>query len=40
MLGNQISTLLCEVVCDEHGIGGSGEYSGDNDSHLERISVF
>jgi tubulin beta len=29
-----------EVVCDEHGIGGSGEYSGDNDSNLGRIDVF
>jgi tubulin beta len=29
-----------EVVCDEHGIGGSGEYYGDNDAHLSRIKVF
>jgi hypothetical protein len=29
-----------EVVCDEHGIGGSGEYCGDNDAHLDRINVF
>jgi tubulin beta len=28
------------VVCEEHGIGGIGEYSGDNDAHLDRISVF
>jgi tubulin beta len=28
-----------EVVCDEHGIGGSGEYFGDNDAHLARINV-
>jgi hypothetical protein len=28
------------VVCDEHGIGGSGEYCGNNDAHLERINVF
>jgi hypothetical protein len=28
------------VVCDEHGIGGSGEYSGDSDAHLGRINVF
>jgi hypothetical protein len=27
------------VVCDEHGIGGSGEYCGDNDPHLDRINV-
>ena len=30
---------LWEVVCDEHGIGGSGEYCGDNDAHLDRSSV-
>jgi tubulin beta len=29
-----------EVVCDEHGIGGSGEYCGDNDAHLGRSNVF
>jgi len=29
-----------EVVCDEHGIGGSGEYCGDNDAHLDRINMF
>jgi tubulin beta len=28
------------VVCDEHGIGGSGEYCGDNNAHLRRINVF
>jgi tubulin beta len=28
------------VLCDEHGVGGSGEYSGDNDAHLDIISVF
>ena len=28
------------MVCDEHGIGGSGEYCGDNDAHLDRINVF
>jgi hypothetical protein len=28
------------VVRDEHSIGGSGEYCGDNDAHLERINVF
>jgi hypothetical protein len=27
------------VVCDEHGIGGSGVYCGDNDAHLGRITV-
>jgi tubulin beta len=28
------------VVCDKHGIGGGGEYFGDNDAHLGRINVF
>jgi hypothetical protein len=27
-------------VCDEHGIGGNGEYCGDNNAHLNRINVF
>jgi hypothetical protein len=36
--GNQMGTL--EVVCDEHDIGGSGEYYGENDAHLGRIDVF
>jgi tubulin beta len=29
-----------EVVCDEHGIGGSGAYSGKEDAHLGFINVF
>jgi hypothetical protein len=33
-------TKIWEVVCDEHGIGGSGEYLGDSDSNLNRINVF
>ena len=28
-----------EVACDEHGIGGDGEYSGDNDAQLDRMNV-
>jgi tubulin beta len=28
------------VLCDEHGFGGSGEYFGDNDAHLDIINVF
>jgi hypothetical protein len=28
------------VLCDEHGIGGDGEYFGDNDAHLDPINVF
>jgi hypothetical protein len=27
-------------MCNENIIGGSGEYCGDNDAHLDRISVF
>jgi hypothetical protein len=29
-----------EAVCDELGIGGNGEYSGDNEAHLGRIYMF
>jgi tubulin beta len=28
------------VLCDEHGIGGDGEYFGDNGAQLGRIHVF
>jgi hypothetical protein len=28
------------MMCDENCIGGSGEYCGENDSHLGRINVF
>jgi tubulin beta len=28
------------VLCDENGIGGDGEYCGDNDAQLDRINVF
>ena len=28
------------MVCDENGIGGSGDYCGENDAHLDRINVF
>ena len=34
--GNQMGTMLLEVVCKEHGIG---EYCGDNDAQLGRINV-
>ena len=27
-------------MCDEHGIGGDGEYCGENDAQLDRINVF
>jgi tubulin beta len=35
-----MGTKFWKVVYDEHGIGGSGVYCGDNDAHLDRISVF
>jgi len=35
-----MGTKLKVVLCDEHGIGGSGEYFGDNDAHLDIIYVF
>jgi tubulin beta len=35
-----MNTKFWEVVCDEHGIGGSGGTCGDNDAHLGRIHVF
>jgi tubulin beta len=28
------------VFCDENGIGGDGEYCGDNDAQPDRIIVF
>jgi tubulin beta len=34
-----MGTEFWKVVCDEHSICGSGEYSGDNDAHLGRINV-
>jgi hypothetical protein len=34
-----MGTKFWEVVCDEHGIAGSGEYRGDNDAHFGRIDV-
>jgi tubulin beta len=35
-----MGTKFLEVLCDEHGIGGDGEYCGDNDAKLDRINVF
>jgi tubulin beta len=35
-----MDTKFREVVCDENGIGGGGEYSGENNVHLDRITVF
>ena len=37
--GNQMGTKFSEVVCDEHGIGGSGKYCGENDAHFDRINL-
>jgi tubulin beta len=34
-----LGTKFWEVVRDEHGIGSSGEYLGDNYSHLGRVNV-
>jgi tubulin beta len=31
---------VADVQCDEHSIGGDGEYCGDNDAQLGRINVF
>jgi hypothetical protein len=38
--GYQMGTTFWEVVCDEHGIGGSGKYFGDNDAHLATSMCF
>ena len=35
-----MGTAISKVLCDENGIGGDGEYSGDNDAQLDLISVF
>jgi tubulin beta len=34
-----MDTQYWEVMCDEHGIGGDGEYYGDNDAQLGRINA-
>jgi tubulin beta len=38
--GNQMGTDFQVVLCDENGIGGDGEYCGDNDAQLDRTNVF
>jgi tubulin beta len=35
-----MGTRFWEVVCNENGIRGDGEYCGDNDAQLGRIKVF
>ncbi|WOL10616.1 hypothetical protein Cni_G19375 [Canna indica] len=37
--GNQIGAKFWEVICDEHGIDGTGKYSDDSDLQLERINI-
>jgi hypothetical protein len=39
LCGNQMGTKFWKVVCDEHSIGGSCVYCGENDAHLARINV-
>jgi tubulin beta len=34
-----MGTKFQEVLCDENGIGGDGEYFGDNDAQLRHIKV-
>jgi tubulin beta len=34
-----MGTKFLDVVCDDNGIGGGGEYCGDNAAQLDRISV-
>jgi tubulin beta len=38
--GNQIGTMLWEVVCDEGGIGGDGDNCAENNAQLGRINLF
>jgi hypothetical protein len=38
--GNQMGTNFWEVVRDEHGNAGDGEYCCDNDAHFDRASIF
>ena len=35
-----MGTEVQEVLCDEHGINGDGEYCGGNDAQLGRINAF
>jgi hypothetical protein len=35
-----MSTNFLEVLCDQKGFGGDGEYYGGNDTQLGRINVF
>jgi hypothetical protein len=35
----QMGSEFCEVVCDEHGSDGNGEFCGDSDAQLGRVNV-
>jgi tubulin beta len=35
-----VGTKFWEVACNEHDIGGDGEYCGGNNAQLGRINVF
>jgi hypothetical protein len=35
-----MGTQFHEVVCDENGIGGGGDFSGSSDIKLDRVSAF
>jgi hypothetical protein len=37
--GSQLGTEFSEVVCDDNGIGGGGEYCGDSNAQLGRVNV-
>jgi tubulin beta len=38
--GNQIGAKFWQVISEEHGIDGSGNYKGNDDQQLERINVY
>ncbi len=38
--GNQIGSKFWETIREEHGIDSQGEYKGDRDILLERVSVY
>jgi len=38
--GNHIGSKFWEVVCDEHGIDPTGQYTGNSELQLERVNVY
>lgn len=38
--GNQVGTKFWEVLSDEHGIDGNGNYVGTSPLQLDRINVY